>query len=151
MTKLIKNTFAIVLISFGAFGILQKQLHFVIDPTIEINIDRPSDSILEKVTEISDLITDKNDRLKVGIFNKQFAERITKYNTDVQQVNDVYTLAGQQYFSDTLKGKYDNLGKKVSGLISSITTEDNHLLTTEEKKELSETFTGLAWALIKKR
>lgn len=150
MIKLVKNIIAISLIGVGSFGVIQKRININV-PTITIDIEKPSENILQKVEPISDLISDKKDRINIAIFNKEFSERIKKYHTDVQQVNDVYTLAGQEYFSDSLKGKYANLGKKIANLISNITTEDNHILSNEEKQELSDTFSGLSWALIKKK
>jgi|688.fasta_scaffold30705_3 hypothetical protein len=145
MIKLIKNIFAVSLISFAAFGLIQKK----IVQSIEISIKRPSEDVIEKVSPISQIVKNKTDRVQLAVFNKQFAERVVNYNTDLQQLNDLYTLAGEYYFENKLKGKYEDLANKISNLIASVTTDDNHILLEEEKKKLSEIFMGLTWLLSK--
>lgn len=115
-----------------------------------INIDKPSDEIIEKVRPIANLVTDTEDRAKLALFNYEFANRVTRYETDVQQLNDVYTDAGMRFFENTLKGKYENLPSQLQKLFSSITTDDNKVLNQEEKQKLKELFTGLSWALIER-
>jgi len=105
--------------------------------------------VIEKVSPISQIVKNKTDRVQLAVFNKQFAERVVNYNTDLQQLNDLYTLAGEYYFENKLKGKYEDLANKISNLIASVTTDDNHILLEEEKKKLSEIFMGLTWLLSK--
>lgn len=115
-----------------------------------IDIDRPSDEIIEQVRPAANLVTDIEDKAKMALFNYEFANRVTKYNTDVQQLNDLYTDAGSRFFEDALKGKYENLPVELRKLFSSVTTDDNHVLSQEEKQKIKELFTGLSWALIER-
>lgn len=116
-----------------------------------LNIEKPTQQVIELVKPVSDLVTDPTDRAKLAIFNQEFAERVVKYNTDTQQVNDVYVLAASEFFKDDLVDKYRDLDKLIVGLIEHTTSSDNHVLSQEEKNKLSESFMGLAWSLIQKR
>ena len=103
--------------------------------------------IKEKVSSIADLVTDEKDRLNLCIFNKVFAERVKGYNTDAQQINDVYTEAAKIFFGETLRGKYEGYSSGVIKLMSDVVGNENHTLTQEEKDKLSNIFNGLAWCL----
>jgi hypothetical protein len=115
---------------------------------IELNITKPEAQVIEIVKPISNLITDRNDRIKLAVFNQEFANRVTAYNTDIQQVNDVYVLAAAIFFSDSLNDKYKNLDTLIIDLIKKSVTDDNHQLSLEEKNSLSNNFMGLAWTLV---
>ncbi len=119
--------------------------------TILLDINKPSDQVIEIVKPISDLITDPTDRAKLAIFNQEFANRVISYDTDIQKLNDVYALAGSNFFKDTLVNKYEKLDSSLVDLVKKICTDDNHILTQEEKNQLSSHFMGLAWSLIQKR
>ena len=152
-----KNILAIILLLYAVFG---EGLFDIADkpsPTPEPNpaskildIDKPSDKIIKDVSVFSDLITDPSDRAKIAIFNHEFAQRILTYNTDVQQVNDVYSLAGQIFFKKSLVDKYDGLSERIKDLLIKILSDENHTITTEEKQSLNEYFMGIAWVLIQK-
>jgi hypothetical protein len=116
-----------------------------------LNIEKPTQQIVELVKPLSDIVTDPTDRAKMAIFNQEFAERVSGYNTDTQQVNDVYVLAASNFFKDSLVDKYRDLDRLIVGLIEHTTSADNHSLSQEEKNKLSESFMGLAWSLIQKR
>ncbi len=118
------------------------------DNTPVIDVVQPSQEILEKVSSISGVVTDKTDRLNLCIFNKVFSERVKGYSATVQQVNDIYTEAGKAFFGDTLRGKYDGYGSGLLSLMKDILGEENHSLTTEEKDVLSTHFNGLAWSFL---
>jgi hypothetical protein len=121
-------------------------------PAISIlNIDKPSDATLSKVQKFSDLITDPTDRAKLAIFNHQFAKNILGYETNLQQVNDVYVLAGKSFFQESLRGKYKELPSMIIDLIKDTTSDENHILTQSEKNSISENFMGVAWVLIQKK
>jgi len=153
-----KNILAIILLLYAVFG---EGLFDVIDtpsPTPEPNpaseildIDKPSDKVIKDVSVFSDLITDPSDRAKIAIFNHEFAQRISTYNTDVQQVNDVYSLAGKLFFKQTLVDKYEGLSENIQRILEKILTDENHAVTQEEKQSLNEYFIGIAWVLIQKR
>lgn len=113
-----------------------------------IKVERPSEAILLKVRPAASLISQTEDRAKLALFNHEFANRVSKYNTDVQKLNDVYAKAGSIFFDKALKGKYDGFSESLEEIFESVTTDENHSLTDEEKKELKELFLGLSWALI---
>ena len=168
--KMFKNIIAILLIFVGVFGnkvsshitnIINKPLPspppipapYVPDeptplppnpPTVDI--EKPSSEILLKVEPVSAVVTDREDRIKLAIFNLEFSQRISSYKTTVQKTNDVYTLAAKIFFKDSLVGKYDGLSEGTISLISDTTTNDDHALSQEEKTELSKKFSGLAWS-----
>ena len=153
-----KNILAILLLLYSVFG---EGLFDKLDkpepkpepnPAAKIlNIDKPTQGVIDEVKSFSDLITDPSDRAKLAIFNNEFATRVAQYNTSVQQVNDVYVLAGKIFFKKSLVDKYDGLAESIKDLLVSILTEENHVVTTEEKTKLNEYFMGIAWVLIQKR
>lgn len=153
-----KNAIAVLLIMYGIFG---NSLFTPTKPVVPapvpqpqisiLNIDKPTDAVLSKVQKFSDLITDPTDRAKLAIFNHQFAKNVVAYEAHLQQVNDVYTLAGKNFFKDTVRGKYPTLSNMIIELIQDTTTDDNHVLTPSEKNQISENFMGVAWILIQKK
>ena len=118
-------------------------------PAPSIVIEEPTQEIKDKTLKVSEKVTDDKDRLELCVFNKVFSERVLGYDADVQQVNDIYTESGKILFKDSLKGKYDGYGAGVVSLISEITGNENHQLTQQEKQQISEVFSGLAWNLSK--
>jgi hypothetical protein len=149
-----KNTIAIFLIIIGiAAGILKNfQSNTVIDnnDVAILNIEKPSEEILTMVLPVSKLVTDPTDRAKLAIFNQEFSTRIVQYDTDNQKVNDLYVLAASKFFKGSLKDKYDGLDNGFITLLKDVVTEENHILSQEEKNELGKVFSGLAWSLIQK-
>jgi len=117
------------------------------NPKPTITIEEPTQEIKDKTLKVAEKVTDTKDRLELCVFNKVFSERILQYDTDVQQVNDIYTESGKILFKDSLKGKYDGYGSGVISLISEITGVENHELTQSEKQQISQVFSGLAWNL----
>ena len=113
-------------------------------------VDKPNQEIIDHVQVISEIITDPSDRAKLAIFNYEFANRVQNYNTNSQQVNDVYTLAGKNFFGDTLVDKYDNLSSELVEIFKQILSADNHTLSNDEKKRLHDYFMGIAWVIVNK-
>ena len=113
---------------------------------VTIGIDEPDRETLEKVSSISDLVTDKKDRLNLCIFNKVFAERVGNYSASVQQINDIYAHSGKTFFGETLRGKYDGYSAGLLSLMKGVLGEKNHSVTKEEKDQLAAHFGGLAWS-----
>jgi len=153
-----KNILAIILLLYAVFGEGLFDIADKPNPTPEPNpaskildIDKPSNKIIDDVSVFSDLITDPSDRAKIAIFNHEFAQRISTYNTDVQQVNDVYSLAGKLFFKQTLVDKYEGLSENIQRILEKILTDENHMITQEEKQSLNEYFMAIAWVLIQKR
>jgi hypothetical protein len=149
-----KNTIAIFLILIGiSAGILKNfQTNTIIDndEVAILNIEKPSDDIISLVTPVSRLVTDPTDRAKLAIFNQEFSNRIVKYETDNQKVNDVYILAAKKFFKESIKDKYENLDTSLIDLFVGVVSNENHLLSQEEKEKVSKIFSGLAWSLIQK-
>lgn len=152
-----KNILAILLLMYAVFG---EGLFDKLDkpepkpqpsPVAKIlNIDKPTQDVINEVKSFSALVTDPNDRAKIAIFNHEFASRAAEYNADVQQVNDVYVLAGKIFFKKSLVDKYDGLAEKIESLLKKILTDENHVVTMEEKAKLNEYFMAVAWVLIQK-
>jgi hypothetical protein len=149
-----KNTIAIFLILFGiSAGILKiTQKNDPVDNNIAIlNIEKPSEDIIKLVLPISQKISDPTDRAKLAIFNQEFSSRIESYELDNQKLNDLYVLAADKFFKGSMQDKYEALDDNLKNLFISIITEDNHQITNEEKTNLKNTFSGLAWTLIQKK
>lgn len=148
----IKNLIAISLILFGCvLAIELNKKDTINEPIVILNIQKPNEEIISIVSPISKLITDPTDRAKLAIFNQEFANRILTYQTNNQQTNDVYVLAASKFFKDSLVDKYSDLDSELIKLLESSIGNDNHILTQEEKKDISNKFMGLAWSLIQKR
>lgn len=158
MKKTSLSLVALALILFGIFGggafdLLDRPTPNPPNPEPEVsilNIDKPTVEVLNKVKKFSDLITDPTDRAKIAIFNYEFANALLTYDTDLQQLNDVYVLAGKKFFQSSLVGKYKSLPEMITQTIEEITGSKNHVLSVEEKQSLNEHFLGIAWALIQK-
>ncbi len=146
---------AILLLFFVFFGSVPK---IDLAPTPDqidevgsiIELQQPSDDIIKKSKPAADLVTDIEDRAKLALFNYEFAQRVTGYDTDVQKLNDIYVNAAEKFFADSLKGKYSNYSGEVVKLFETVTSDDNHNLDTNEKQSLKELFLGLSWLLLKK-
>jgi hypothetical protein len=150
----VKNIVALVLICIG-LGIQLRP--FIPDlspkPNVAIlDIDKPNDKVLELVQPVSDLVTDPTDRAKMAIYSQEFANRINKYDIQLQQVNDILSLSAKEFFQDTIKDKYVGFDDAIVNLImQSAGGDENHKLTDSEKGELSSVFMGLAWSLIQRK
>lgn len=149
-----KTIIGLALLAVGLFWPqIQEKLpdlipNFPSKPDPAIMIDQPNDAILERVSSIASLVTDKNDRDELGIFNHIFSERVTEWSADSQQVNDLYVSAAQKHFSDRLLGKYDGYGGGIKDLMKATLGTQNHTVSKGEKEELSENFDGLAYSLV---
>lgn len=113
-----------------------------------IEISEPTPAVLEKVSDLSSLVTDEDDRMKLAIFNKIFSERVIEYSGDTQQINDVYVAAAKYVFGDSLKGKYFGYGSGLTDLMRQIMGDENHELTEQEKLMLQEYYSALAWSFV---
>jgi hypothetical protein len=150
---MVKKIIAALLIAYGIFGL--DFLKYIPVPTppepvVILNIDKPSQEIMDSVKVLSAFVTDPSDRAKIAIFNYEFATKVKGYETNLQQVNDVYTLAGKIFFKEELVGKYKGLGDAIIKLISKLVSDNNHDLTQTEKDQISEHFMGLSWSLLQK-
>jgi hypothetical protein len=145
--KILMNLLGLVLI-FVALSPSIKLPSPIPPKPIVLDVEKPTEDVLLLVKDINSLISNKNDRTNLAVFNYVFSNRLTKYSTDVQKLNDVYVLAGEDFFKDSLQGKYKDLDKKIQTLFTSIVGEDNHMLSEDEKTQLKIIFSGLSWSLI---
>lgn len=113
-----------------------------------IEISEPTPAVLEKVSDLSSLVTDEDDRLDLAIFNKIFSERVLEYSVDSQKINDVYVEAAKNVFGDSLRGKYLGYSAGLNDLMRQIMGEENHELTDQEKLMLQEYYSALAWSFV---
>jgi len=113
-----------------------------------VNIEKPSQDILDKTMPIAELITDKSDKLNLGLFNNIFSKRVVSYETDAQSINDVYVQAAKNFFADSIKGKYQGFAESLDGLFVETLGSENHKVLENEKSSLSKTFGGLAYCLL---
>ena len=116
--------------------------------SVDIGLTNPSDELIDKFEGISSIVTDSQDRVKLAIFNKVFADRLSSYDTNQQQLNDVYVLAAKNYFKDSMKDKYQDLDNFLIKTIRDITGDQVHILSDDEKSDLNSAFTSIAWCLI---
>jgi hypothetical protein len=148
----VRNLIALVLLGFALYKPVLNLIPVFPKPDVAIlNIDRPSDEIIELVKPLSSLITDPTDRAKMAIYSQEFAGRVKSYDAQLQQVNDVLALSASGFFEGTMNDKYKDLDVAIIDLITSAAGgDDNHKLTDEEKNKISDRFMGLAWSLIQK-
>ncbi len=152
-----KNILIILLLVYGVFGAGLLDLLDSPSPSPDpqppakiLNIDKPTEDVLNRVSLFSDIITDPSDRAKLAIFNYEFANRVLAYDATSQQTNDVYTLAGKKFFKDSLVDKYDGLAENIVDLLEEILGQENHTIDTKEKEQLHKYFLAVAWTLIQK-
>ena len=135
-----------------ALGFFWNDIANIFSSTLEekpiVAIEKPTDEILEKVSSLSSKVTDKSDKDKLGIFNHVFSGRVKGWNADAQQINDLYVAAAKKVFGSSLRGKYDGYGEGIQSLMSETLGTENHAATEEEKIEIAENFSGLAYSLV---
>jgi len=118
---------------------------------VVIDIEKPETNILTLTQPIANLVTDPTDRVKLALLNQEFSKRIQSYTIDNQKTNDLYVLAAEYFLKDSIRGKYPTLEKATISLFESSIGDENHVLTEEEKLDLSKKFIGLAWSLTQKK
>ena len=76
-----------------------------------------------------------------------FSERVEDWECKGQQVNDIYVFAAESEFGTSLAGKYDGYADGIEGLFKESIGVKNATVSQEQKKSLSNDFSGLAYAL----
>ena len=109
----------------------------------------PEDSLLEMTLPVANLVSDKQDKATLALFNNEFADRILLYpeKMNTQELQNVYALAGASLYEKSLSSKYENLGKKLESLIADVVGHEEHMLSLEEAEKLSKIFKALSWNL----
>ena len=144
-----KTIIGLALLTVGLFWpqIQERIPDFTIPSKPTLDIVEPSEEIKNKVSSIAALVTDQTDRTDLAVFNMVFAERVTDYNAEAQDVQDIYVLAAKILFDKSLVGKYDGYSKGIQGLLEDSMGTENHTLSQEEKESLAKNFSGLAYCL----
>ena len=149
-----KKIFATILAVYAVFGLSWIDFDWssiVPQPLQEIiQVDKPSQEIIDEVQVISDIISDPSDRAKLAIFNYEFANRVLGYDTTSQQLNNVYALAGKNFFESKLVNKYETLSDELVRIFEKVLSTDNHRLSQDERQEIHDYFMGIAWVIVNK-
>lgn len=151
---MIRKLFLVFLLIYAVFGnsiIPNKNVVPEPTPTTIINMEKPSDALINEVKKFSDIITDPTDRTKIALFNYEFSRRVKSWDDiDTQKINDVYTYAGRDFFQKTLVDKYDNLSEMIVSVMERCIGQESHVLTSEEKEKLELNFSAISWVLVNK-
>ncbi len=149
MTNNIRAMLGVCLILVGFFwDSIQNNIPNIPLPTVPtLDIPKPDTATLENVSSIACLVTGKDDRLQLAIFNMVFSERVEDWDCKGQQVNDIYVLAAESEFGTSLAGKYDGYADGIEGLFKESIGVKNAVVSQEQKESLSNDFSGLAYAL----
>ncbi len=147
----IRVLIGVILILVGVFwGNLNKVTPVPPDNTPNVSvltIDKPSEVLINQLSDTAKSITNPEDKIRLCVFNKVFADRLINYEADAQQINDVYVLAAKEVFQDSIKGKYEKLAPATKGLMVSVLGEENHKIVESEKEKLHKAFMAFAWCL----
>jgi len=120
----------------------------IIAPTPPVVVvDKPTDELLTKAKTVADLIKDKDDRDKGAIYYAEFSTRV--YNdATMQNINDILTISGKEYWEGTIKGKYAGLADALRKLTDVQETDSGDTpLSKSQLEEISKRYKALAWAL----
>jgi hypothetical protein len=151
---MIKNIIAILLISYGVFGNGIFDLLDSPTPTPEpevpsISITEPSEAIKVVVEPVSASVDNEEDQLEIALYFLELSSRIESYDTiTLQQVNDLIVHSATLVFKGRLEGKYEGFDEGLTSEIFNVTGNTEHMLSSKEKTELSNLFSGLAWSLV---
>lgn len=108
---------------------------------------KPDQVDITDTKPISDLITDKNDKARLAVFNYEFCNRLLTYKVTGQQLIDIYVNAGKMVFKDEFRDKYPTFGASLTKLFFDIIGEEDHMLTRDELYSIQKKFAGLSWNL----
>ena len=113
-----------------------------------MDIERPTDVLIESSMSIDAIITDKKDKESFAIFNKEFSDRVSSYQAKGQSVLQIYSAVSEEVFGLKLKGKYGGeVGVLVVDTMKSVLGDFNTPLTDQKKAELKDRFNAIAWSL----
>lgn len=110
---------------------------------------RPTDNAVNLTKPIAALVTDKEDRATLAVFNYEFSNRLSSYSDiiNTQQLQDIYVAAGASIYGKSISSKYQSLGTELIGLMKGVIGEEEHIISKEETDSLSDVFRGLSWNL----
>lgn len=110
---------------------------------------RPTDNAVNLTKPVADLITDKEDKATLAVFNYEFSNRLSSYSDiiNTQQLQDIYVAAGSSIYGKSLSSKYQSLGSELINLMKGVIGEEEHIISKDEANSLSDVFRGLSWNL----
>ena len=156
MSRQVKMIIVIICIGLGLFW---NQFTSVIDrvvdtPLVSISITEPTPALQETVKDISELVTGDDavkDKLLISDYFNQLAnvvrddpglidttEKFRRFNSTAGQIN----FAGQ-----SLKDKYNGLGKAIDDLIKETIGNNNVEFDQEKRDKLVHLLKAIAWTL----
>ena len=108
---------------------------------------KPDQKDIDDTKPLADLITDKDDRAKLAVFNYEFSNRLSNYKVTAQQLIDIYATAGKILFQGEFKDKYPTYGSSLTKVFLDIVGEEEHVLTAEELASVQKKFSAISWNL----
>jgi hypothetical protein len=152
MSNKIKTILAIIIFSTLFLDI--KNLKGIIEGVIKkeavVSVEpMPTEDSIALTKPVSDLITDKEDRATLAVFNLEFAKRVVLYADviNTQQLQDIYVASASNVYGKALSSKYQSLGSKLIDLMKGVVGDEEHSLTSQEAESLSEVFRALSFNL----
>jgi hypothetical protein len=152
MSNKTKTVLAIIIFSVlfldikSLSGILEK----VVKKESVVSIEPlPTEEFIALTKDVSDLVTDKEDRATLAVFNLEFAKRVVLYADviNTQQLQDIYVASASNIYGKALASKYQSLGSKLIGLMKGVVGDEEHTLSAEESESLSNVFKALSFNL----
>lgn len=120
------------------------------EPSIRevMSIERPQDDLRAGALKLDEIVTDKKDEEALAVFNREFADRVSEYDTKGQAVLGIYSAAGEMVFDKELQEKYDGKIKAiVEEAFREILVDYDTQITDEQREALKKKFNSLAWVL----
>lgn len=152
MSNKIKTILAVVifLVIFLDINTVKGIIEKVSKREVVVSVEpKPTDNAVNLTKPVADLITDKEDKATLAVFNYEFANRLPSYVDiiNTQQLQDIYVAAGSNVYGKALSSKYQSLGTKLIDLMKGVIGEEEHIISKEEADALSDVFKGLSWNL----
>ena len=134
--------------SGGNFNSILDKIKNVINKEKVVSVEpRPDQKDIDDTKPLADLITDKDDRAKLAVFNYEFSNRLANYKVTAQQLVDIYATAGKIVFQGEFKDKYPTYGSSLTKVFLDIVGEEEHVLTPEELSSTQKKFNAISWNL----
>lgn len=152
MSNKIKTILAVVIfcVIFLDTTLLKGIIEKVTKKEVVVSVEpKPTDDAVNLTKPVADLITDKEDKATLAIFNYEFSNRLSSYSDiiNTQQLQDIYVAAGSNIYGKSISSKYQSLGTNLIQLMKGVIGEEEHIISKEETDSLSDIFRGLSWNL----
>lgn len=151
MSKQTNTIIGVLLILLALWNpdLSQIRVPSIITPNLPVVvIDKPTDELLNRAKVVADLIKDKEDRDRGAIYYDEFSRRVYTDAT-MQNINDILTISGKEYWEGAIKGKYAGLAEALRKLTDVQETDSGDTpLSRSQLDEISKRYKALAWALV---